>query len=603
MHRLRVSGRFAALTGLAALATLGLHLTISPAAAQGFSMPSEPDPHTPEMLKAKNAVIEKMSPVTQETLSNPGPGDWVNWRRNYAGWGYSPLDQINKSNVGKLDLAWSWSLTNGQAGAIPIVHDGVMFVQNSGDAVQALNAANGDVFWTYKPRYGRGVRPIMHRGMAIYENKLFVPASNGHMVALDTKSGKVLWDHEITTPRDGMVTGVPLVVHGKVIFGKSNCTASRCFILALDAETGNEVWRFYTVPTHDMPGGNTWNDLPDNARFGGSVWTGASYDPDLNMLYIGVGQPYPWSSTVRGTYPAVNKPGITNTLLYTDNTLALDPDTGKLIWNHPHLPNDSWDLDYVFERQIVTLPVDGKKRKLVVTSGKMAIIEALDAKTGQFVFSKDMGIQNVVTAMDPKTGAKTYDPKLIPAPGQTVKICPHGGGARNWPGFGFDPQNDFLYMPMQWHCGEYTPYPREGSDPPTGGHAGWKVLPPPNSDGHIGRLAAVNLTNRDTAWEHRDRAAQSSASLPTAGGLLFQGTNGRYFRAFDANSGKILWQVRLNNKVSSFPVTYMVDGQQYVAVIATSGGPNAGSWGGLTPDVDAPLENASTVWVFKLPNQ
>ena len=289
-------------------------------------------------------------------------------------------------------------------------------------------------------------------------------------------------------------------------------------------------------------------------------------------------------------------------MLYTNNTLAFDPDTGKLVWNYAHLPNDSWDYDYVFERQIVQLAGRGKMRKLVVTSGKMAIIEALDARTGEFVFSRDMGIQNVVTSIDPKTGVKTYDPKLIPAPGQTVTVCPHMGGTRNWPGFGYDPRNNYLYMPMQLHCGEYTPYPREGSDPAAGAHATIKVLPMPNSDGNIGRFSAVNLGNREIAWEHRDRAAKSSASLPTAGGLVFEGTNGRYFRAFDSNTGKVLWEVRLANKVSSFPVTYMVDGRQYVTVTTTSGGPNAISWGGLTPDVDSPLEDSSTVWVFRLPN-
>jgi len=603
MIRLRVTGRLLGMSSLAVLATLGLHLAPAPAVAQGISMPAVADPHTPEMIKKKEAILQHMTPVTQETLQNPGNGDWVNWRRTYNGWGYSPLDQINTRNVKDLSLAWSWSLKAGQATAIPIVHDGVIFVQSNGDAVQALNAANGDLLWTYAPKYPRGIRPIMHRGMAIYGDKLFTMASNGHMVALDTKTGKVVWDHEITKPREGMLTGVPLVVHGKVIFGKSNCTGSRCFIVALDAETGKEVWRFYTVPTHDQPGGNTWNGLPDDARFGGSVWTGGSYDPDLNLLYFGVGQPYPWASTVRGTYPPVKKPGIKDTLLYTDNTLALDPDTGKLVWHYAHLPNDSWDFDYVFERQIVKLPVNGKMRKLVVTSGKMAIIEALDAKTGKFVFAKDMGIQNVVKSIDPKTGKKTYDTSLIPQPGQTVTVCPHGGGARNWPGLGFDPQNDFLYMPMEFHCGEYTPYPREGSGPVKGGHAGWKVLPPPHSDGNIGRLAAVNLTNRKVAWDHHDRAPQSSASLPTAGGIVFQGTYNRYFRAHDAKTGKILWQVRLNNMVNSFPVTFMDGGKQYVAVITTSGGPYASSWKGLTPDISHPRANASTVWVFRLRNR
>ncbi len=604
MNCKRVFGRVAALSSFAMMATLGLQLVSSP--AQAISMPAAEEPHSPEYLKQKMAILDKMTPVTQETLSKPGDGDWVNWRRTYNGWGYSPLNQINTKNVKNLSFAWSWALANGQATAIPVVHDGVMFVQSYGDAVQAINAANGDVLWTYQPKYPRGIRSIMKRGMAIFGDKLYAFGSNGHIFALDVKTGKVVWDHAVVDdPKDGVPTGVPLVVHGKVIFGLSNCVGSRCFITALDAETGKEDWRFYTIPTHDQPGGNTWNGIPDDARYGGAVWTGGSYDPDLNLIYFGVGQPYPWSSTVRGTYPPINKPGITNTTLYTNNTLAFNPDTGKLVWHHSHLPNDTWDFDYVFERQIVTLPVDGKMRKLVITSGKMAIIEALDAKTGDFVFAKDMGIQNVVTAMDPKTGAKTYDTSLIPAPGQTVTVCPHGGGARNWPGLGYDPQTGYLYMPMERHCGEYKPYPREGSEQPKGGYASWKVLPPKNSDGNIGWLAAVNLSDKshDIAWSHNDRAPQASASLPTGGGIVFQGTYDRYFRAHDAKTGKILWQVRLDNMVNSFPVTYMDGGKQYVAVVATSGGPYASSWGGLTPDIAHPLDNSSTIWVFRLPQE
>ena len=318
MESTRITGSLTGLAVIALVASMGA----LPASAQRMS--STADPHTDEMMAKKMQVINAMTPVTDQTLLSPGPGDWVNWRGNYAGWGYSPLDQINGKTVKKLEFAWSWGLTNGQATAIPIVHDGVLFVQNHGDAVQALNAATGDVFWTYKPRYSKDVRAIMKRGMAIYGNKLFAFGSDNHMVALNAKTGDVVWDHQVSEPHDGMLTGVPLVVHGKVIFGKSNCTSSRCYILALDAETGNEVWRFYTVPTHDQPGGNTWNDLPDDQRYGGSVWMGGSYDPDLNLVYFGVGQPYPWPSTVRGTYPPVDKPGITDTLLYTDNTLALN---------------------------------------------------------------------------------------------------------------------------------------------------------------------------------------------------------------------------------------------------------------------------------------
>ncbi|HKJ74324.1 MAG TPA: PQQ-binding-like beta-propeller repeat protein [Alphaproteobacteria bacterium] len=577
------------------------------ARAQGFSMPAKPDPYTDEYTAREMAPLKRLTPVTQEMLRNPPVQDWINWRRTQNGWGYSPLKAINRDTVKNLRFAWAWTMLSGPTTSAPIVHDGVIFVHNFGDTVQALNAANGDLLWSYKYRLPRHVVARARRALAIYGDNIYVATSDLHLIALNMKTGKLVFDQEVADwkKRYYFTTG-PIIAHGKVILGMSGCGAGQpggCFITGHDPKTGKEIWRFNTVARPGEPGGNTWNDLPLEGRFGGSVWTPGTYDPDLNLVYFGVAQPYPWSAKLRGTETRVNKPGVTNNLLYTNSTVALNPDTGKLVWYHQHLANDSWDQDYAFERQIVELPVNGKMRKLVVTSGKMAIIEALDAKTGKFIFAKDMGVQDIVTAIDPKTGKKTVDRSRDPDPGKSAVVCPHPGGARSWPGVGYNPETRMMYMPLQVHCGQDTPYPKDpGQKFVKGAGSAWVILPPKNSDGHIGRLDALNLASRKLVWEHRDRPPQSSASLPTGGGIVFQGDYDRYFRAYDDRDGKILWQVRLNDIPNSYPITYEVDGKQYVAVQTGSGTPYTGTFHGLVPDIHSPPQSGAQLWVFKLNN-
>ncbi len=506
-----------------------------------------------------------------------------------------------------LRFAWAWTMARGPNTAAPLVHDGIIFVTDWLDGVQALNAKNGDMLWSYKHRLPRGVVARSKRALAIYGDKIYISTSDLHLVALDMKTGKVVFDKQTEDwHKHYYYTTGPIIADGKVILGMSGCGGGQpggCFITGHDPDTGDEIWRFNTVARPGEPNGNSWNDLPLEGRFGGSVWTPGTYDPELNLVYFGVAQPYPWSAKLRGTETLVKKKGVTNDLLYTNSTVALNPDTGKLVWYHQHLPNNSWDQDYAFERQIVEVPVDGKMRKLVVTSGKMAIIEALDAKTGKFVFAKDMGIQDIATAINPKTGVKTLDRSRDPDPGKTAIVCPHPGGGRSWPGVGYNPETMMMYLPLQVHCGADTPYPKDPDQKYViGAGANWVVLPPKNSDGNIGRLDAVNLESREIAWEHRDRPPQSSASLPTAGGLVFQGDYDRYFRAYDDRNGKILWQVRLNDIPNAYPITFEVDGEQYVAVPTGSGTPYTGTFRGLVPDIHNPAESGAQLWVFRLNN-
>lgn len=592
-------------TGFVLMALASVGLMSGAALAQGFSMPAKADPHTPEYLAQEMAPLDKLTPVTDEMLRDPAPYEWLNWRRTQNGQGYSTLDKINRDTVKNLRFSWSWAMASGPTTAVPLVHDGILFVHNFGDTVQALNAVNGDMLWSYSYRSPRGVVERSRRAIAIYGGNVYMATSDLHLVALDMKTGKLVFDKQVEDwNKHYYYTAGPIIAHGKVILPMSGCGAGQaggCFITGHDAKTGKELWRFSTVAHPGEPGGNSWNDLPLEGRFGGSVWTPGTYDADLNLVFFGVGQPYPWSAKLRGTFTPVKKRGVTNDLLYTNSTVALDPDTGKLVWHYQHLQNDSWDQDYAFEQQIIELPVKGKMRKLVVTSGKMAIIDAVDAKTGDYVFSRDMGIQDIATAIDPKTGKKTLDRSRDPDPGKTATVCPHPGGGRSWPGVGYNPETMMMYLPLQVHCGEDTPYPKDPDQKfVAGAGSAWTIIPPKNSDGKIGRLDALDLSTRKIVWENRVRPPQSSASLPTAGGIVFQGDYDRYFRAYDDRDGKELWKVRLGDVPNSYPITYEVNGTQYVAVVTGSGTPYTGTFRALVPDIHNPPTSGAALWVFRL---
>ncbi len=591
--------------GVAAVALLALTASAGAASAQkanaappermGFT--AKADDFAPKLVAREDAPLSKLTPVTDATLRDPPPGDWLMWRRTYDGWGYSPLDQITRDNVKNLRLAWAWAMPNGATENTPLEHDGVLFIQSSGDGVEALNAANGDLLWRYTRPLPKGVPVFFKRMMAIYGERLFIATSDKHLIALDVHTGKAVWDQAVAG--DGGFTSGPMAVNGKLLIGATNCVTSRCSITAHDASDGKELWRFYTVAAPGEPGGDTWNGIPADERYGGSVWTSGSYDPSTNLLYFGVGQPYPWNAIARGTSPL--KPGQSNETLYTNNTLALDPDTGKLVWHYSHFPNDNWDLDYVFERELIDLPVKGQMRKLSVTSGKMAIIEALDAKTGKFVFADDLGIQTVVKSIDPVTGQKTLNPATIPQLNQPVTFCPHPGGGRSTGPSAYDPQTGLLYMPLQEHCTEMTASAKEPGEKTA--ESKFVLELKPGSDGNIGRLDAIDLAGRKTAWSHRERAPQSSGALPTAGGVVFEGDLDRHFTAYDAKTGQTLWRTRLNDVPNTAPISFSVAGKQYVAVATGSGSPYTRTWVSLVPDIRNPPGGGATLWVFELPDQ
>ena len=598
-------------------------------AAQAAEAPAAPTPQQPSVFASSGikdpglaaakaerlAPLDRLTPVTDAMLRAPPEGDWLMWRRTYRTLGFSPLKQITKANVKGLGQAWSWALPASQNEITPLVHDGVMFVQ-SGDTVQALSAAKGDLLWQYVraiPANGTDPKGTRVKTMAIYGDQLFAAFVDGHVVALDVKTGKPVWDHQVVAPEDasnrGRADGVsyhldggPIVARGKVIFGVSLGTDTPkggCFIVALDARDGREVWRFRTIAQPGEPGGDSWNGAPANERFGGGVWTAGSYDPDLNLVYFGTGNTYDAATLLE---PRDGKVG-PNNALYTDSTLALDADTGKLKWSFQHVHRDVWDLDWVFEQSLVDMNVGGKPRKLVVTGGKIALFDAVDRATGQYAFSRDMGLQNLVVGIDPRTGEKTLNPALEPEAGKSKYMCPSPLGARNWPSTAIDPASDVIYVPMVEFCTDYTYSPGTPEQTRAGGvdinFAG--MLPRKDNDGKFSRLTAMDLKTGKTLWMNRQRAPLAASMLVTGGGVLFSGDRDRYFKALDGRTGKTLWQTRLNATPNSFPVTFTVGGQQYVAVSTGSGS----SWDGATAAAGTEITNpagGTTLFVFKLPS-
>lgn len=520
-------------------------------------------------------LLANLSSVTDAMLANPPAEDWLIWRRTQNGFGYSPLDQVDKGNVAELELAWTAPLEIGPNMATPLVHDGVMFLLSTLDTVLAMDASSGEQLWSYK--HESSAVPSAKIGIALHGDLVLMPTADLHVVALDSKTGAVVWDHAIaapeTTGRPYALRSAPLIAGGKVIQGiTATMIPEGGFIVGIDLDSGEESWRFHSVARPDEPGGNTWNELPLAGRSGGSVWVPGSYDAELDLVYFGTAPTYDTGPLLR----SLNKAGVSNDALYTNSTVALRPQTGELVWYFQHMPNDQWDLDWVYERTIAELTVDGSLRKVVVTAGKMALFDGVDAETGEYLFSVDVGLQNIVTAIDPETGAKTLHPNAVPNAEETHLLCPFANGGRNWPATAYNPSNKMLYVPLAEICMNFGPTGPGGGLLSSG--ASLSPTPLPDSDGKFGRLQAINLETRELAWSFRETVPPTSAVLTTGGGLVFLGSLDRSFKAFDAANGEVLWQTDLGDIPASFPVSYSVDGRQYIAVVVGQPSLHANLW-------------------------
>ncbi len=550
--------------------------------------------------------VNSFTPITQEVLQNPDPADWIMWRRTYDAWGYSPLDQINRDNVGDLRLAWAWAMVNGRSEGTPLVYEGIMYLHNQGDLVQALDAASGDLIWSYArslPGNRATSSASIARTMALANDKLYFVSGDMFLVALDPTTGAVVFESAVGDWEAGFsVTGGSIVVNDIVVTGVSGCGGAQpggCYIIANDANNGEELWRVRTIAEPGTPGGDTWNNLPDEARFGGSAWNIGSYDAELDLVYWSVGQPYPWISEMNGLFPL--EEGANNDALYTDSTLALRPSTGEIVWYHQWLPHDTWDLDYAYEQVLVDLEVNGETVPALVATGKLGIVEAIDRRDGRWLWAVETVYQNVVASIDPVTGIKTINPDSFPRIGQTTVNCPADPGSRSWAATAYSPLTNTLYLPMQEFCSDTTPNPLgEGEVYTGGGRATFARRLVPGSDGNVGVVHAVDLGGQSQLWQHRMRGANGgSATLTTGGGLVFTGNLERYFMAFDDTTGEKLWEARLSSLPNGFPVTYSVDGVQYVAVQVGRGSGPSNAYSPITPEIINPA-GGSALYVFRL---
>jgi alcohol dehydrogenase (cytochrome c) len=568
------------------------------------------------------AQVKTFRPVTETMLRNPAPGDWLNWRRTDNAWGYSPLDQITRQNVQQLQLAWSWSMDDtGSQQATPLVYDGVMYLPNPRGVIQALNAATGDLIWEYRPGEtpspppavrpsggeqtdiprlsqrpaagggdtGRGIQ----RNLAIFGDKIFGTTNDAHIVALDARTGKLAWDVTVADEKLGYgYTSGPIVVRGKVIAGMTGCSRYKddvCFISGHDSETGKELWRTSTVARPGEPGGDTWGDLPLMFRAGSDAWIPGSYDPNANLVYWGTAQAKPWARAVRGTDGAA---------LYTNSTLALDPDTGKMKWYYQHIPGETTDMDEVFE----SILIDVGGRSSLFKMGKLGILWQIDRKTGAFVRATDLGYQNIID-VDPHSGKVSYRAGKIPQVGVQLDFCPSTAGFKSWRAMAFHPQTNALYVPINLSCeiATFGPAARVAGGGGTG-PVRRKNTKHPQADGNLGEFLALDIASGKVLWRHRTPSPSNTAALATAGGVVFGGDWDRHMYAYDAPTGKILWQTRLPTSAQGFPITYLANGRQYVAMPAGIGG---GSWSTLiapelAPEIRRP-NSGNALLVFSLP--
>jgi alcohol dehydrogenase (cytochrome c) len=553
-------------------------------------------------------------------IQQPAPGDWLMWRRTLDSWGYSPLNQVNRDNVDQLRMVWTRDLEPGTSEITPLAYAGILWVPQNEDVIQALDARTGDFLWEYSRDIPEDLYRLVggnarnNRNLAIYDRLIINTSDDNHVFALDALTGEQVWETRIFDYRVNSAThsSGPIIADGRVISGRS-CRPwggpEACVIAAHDARTGEELWRRRLIPAPGEPGDETWGGVPYEDRQHVGSWMVPSYDPELGLLYIG--------TSVTSPAPKFFLGGQGNAHLYHNSTLALEVETGEIRWYYQHL-NDEWDLDHPFERLLVDTRVapdpdevpwinprlePGEERRVVTgIPGKTGLVYTLDRETGEFLWATPTTLQNVIADIDGATGEVTVNPEVIfSRPEQEIFVCPTYAGGKDWEAGAYSPLTHTMYYPLRNTCATLLATQDVRSDRALelaagGGIEIYSLVSrhqlAPNTD-NLGTVRAISVETGVTTWLYEQRAGTVSL-VATGGGLVFGGDSNGRFRAFDDRTGEILWEINLGSPVVGYPITYAVDGRQYVAVNTGSGATN------LTPDLRP--SRGSSLFVFAMPD-
>ncbi|MBW4035085.1 MAG: PQQ-dependent dehydrogenase, methanol/ethanol family [Proteobacteria bacterium] len=526
-------------------------------------------------------------PVTQSRLDNAAssPG-WLMFNRDYAGDDYAPYSAINTSNVASLKPVWTSPKVNIPHGFenVPIINGDYMFVTTPLDHLMAFDAKTGKLLWKYTYKLaGDATKTICcdvnNRGVAVYDDMVYMATIDNHVVAFDAKTGKVAWNSALYKPGVGYsIDEAPLIVDGKVVVGVGGGEyGARGFIAALDAKTGKLDWKLHTIPSPSEPGGKTW---PAGAykHGGGSPWMTGTYDPSTKTLFWGVGNPGPWLASTR---PGHN--------LYSDSLLAIDPSTGKIKWHYQYTRNDTWDYDGVNTPTLSNVTYKGKPYKAIVEANRNGYFYAINREDGKLIYAKPFVHDTSITGISPD-GHAINNTANQPGLDKQITTCPSFLGGKNWWAAAVDPKTNMAYVPTLHACMTMKGVPTSyAAGLPYLGET-FQMIPDPTSP-DLGSVQAIDLSTGKQVWEYKTKAPWNGGMTATGGGLVFSGgTDGKLY-GFDAKTGKILWtSANLGSPIIAAPVSYEVDGKQYVAVWS--------GWGGVWPlwsgKLGAPLTKAPT---------